>query len=158
MIASCLFSCKPIIITKSITQVTQETKSTFDLTSAKKEIETANREIMETFSKADSVGMANAYSKDGYLMPSNMPSVKGKENITSFWGSRMKAGMSSATLTTLEVWGDENFITEEGLYEMKSKDGAQLGKGKYIVLWKKEEGKWKLHRDIWNSDLPVATK
>jgi ketosteroid isomerase-like protein len=146
MIASCLFSCKP------------ETKSTFDLTSAKKEIETANREIMETFSKADSVGMANACSKDGYLMPNNMPSVKGKENITSVWGSDMKAGMSSGTLTTLEVWGDENYITEEGLYEMKSKEGAQLGKGKYIVLWKKEEGKWKRHRDIWNSDLPVATK
>lgn len=36
------------------------------------------------------------------------------------------------------------------------KDGKQLDKGKYIVLWKKEEGKWKLFRDCYNSDLPLS--
>jgi ketosteroid isomerase-like protein len=50
------------------------------------------------------------------------------------------------------------FSTEEGVYEIKTKDGKQLDKGKYIVLWKKEDGKWKLHRDISNSDLPLASK
>jgi ketosteroid isomerase-like protein len=38
------------------------------------------------------------------------------------------------------------------------KDGTIADKGKYIVVWKKEDGKWKLHRDLSNSDLPVATK
>ena len=49
-------------------------------------------------------------------------------------------------------------ITEEGLFEIKTKDDVQIDKGKYIVLWKKEDGKWKLHRDLSNSDLPLATK
>ena len=29
--------------------------------------------------------------------------------------------------------------------------------GKYVVVWKKQEdGSWKLHRDIWNSNLMPA--
>ena len=145
-IATSLFACK------------SETKPEFDLANAKKEIEAANHEIAETFAKGDSVGMAEAYSKEGSVMLNYMPSVKGKENLTKVWGSFFKAGISKIELTTLEVWGDENFITEEGVFEIKSKDGAQLDKGKYIVIWKKEDGKWKLHRDLSNTDLPLATK
>lgn len=146
IIASSLFACK------------SETKPSFDLANAKKEIESANQEISQLMIKGDSVGLASAYSTDGAVMLNNMPSVKGKENLTKVWGSFMNAGLGGIDLTTLEIWGDENFITEEGVFTTKSKEGAQLDKGKYIVVWKKEDGKWKLHRDLSNSDLPVATK
>jgi len=33
--------------------------------------------------------------------------------------------------------------------------GYVLDKGKYIVIWKQEEGQWKLHRDIFNSSMPA---
>ncbi len=34
-------------------------------------------------------------------------------------------------------------------------DGSKnVDKGKYIVVWKKENGDWKVWRDIWNSDNP----
>jgi hypothetical protein len=146
LIASCLFACK------------SETKPAFDLDNAKKEIESANLQVAEFMSKGDSAGMASAYSTDGSVMLNNMPSVKGKDNLTSTWGSFIRAGVAKIKLTTLEVWGDENFVTEEGLFEINTKEGTQIDKGKYIVLWKKEDGKWKLHRDISNSDLPLATK
>ncbi len=126
----------------------------FDLENAKKEVEAANRELSDFMAKGDSVGLASAYSADGALMLNNMPAVKGKENLIKLWGSFINVGMSGLEFTTLEVWGDENYITEEGLIVIKAKDGTQLDKGKYIVLWKKENGKWKLHRDISNSDLP----
>jgi ketosteroid isomerase-like protein len=146
LLASSLFACKPA------------TKSTFDLANAKKEIEAVNNEISQFMTKGDSVGLASLYSTDGALMLNNVPSIKGKENLTKVWGGIIREGVSSIELTTSEVWGDENYITEEGLLVIKSKDGTQLDKGKYIVLWKKEDGKWKLHRDIANSDLPVVAK
>ena len=145
-IAASLFACK------------SETKAPFDLVNAKKEIEAANKQISESMAKGDSVGLAEAYSTDGALMLNNMPSVKGKDNLTKLWGSFISAGMGGLEFSTLEVWGDENYITEEGLIVIKAKDGTQLDKGKYIVLWKKENGKWKLHRDISNSDVPAVTK
>ena len=124
----------------------------------KKEIEAADQALVEFMAKGDSAGMAAAYSTDGSVMFSNMPSIKGKDQLTTVWGSYIRAGLSKIDLTTLEVWGDENYITEEGLFEIKTKDDVQIDKGKYIVLWKKEDGKWKLHRDLSNSDLPLATK
>jgi ketosteroid isomerase-like protein len=147
-----------VVITISLYACQSATKPAFDLANAKKEIEAANKEISLFMSKGDSAGMASAYSTDGSVMLNNMPSVKGKDQLTTVWGGFIHAGISNIELTTLEVWGDENFITEEGTFVIKSKEGAQMDKGKYLVLWKKEDGKWKLHRDISNSDLPVPTK
>jgi ketosteroid isomerase-like protein len=145
------------LIASSLLACQSATKPAFDLANAKNEIEAANQEIAQFMSKGDSAGMASAYSTDGSVMLNNMPSIKGKAPLTSVWGGFIRAGVQKIQLTTLEVWGDENYITEEGTFVIKTKEDAQIDKGKYIVLWKKEDGKWKLHRDISNSDLPLVT-
>ena len=66
----------------------------------------------------------------------------------------MKSGVTSINLKTIDVWGIENLITEEGEISLFV-EKAEVYKGKYIVLWKKVDGKWKLFRDIFNSDLPA---
>ena len=145
VVATSLFACKS----------STEQKSAFDLENAKKEIIAANKELTDALSKGDSVAVASAYSIDGALMSYNAPIVKGKENLIKSWGAFITAtGGATVELNTVEVWGDENFLTEEGTFVIKSKEGAQMDIGKYLVLWKKEDGKWKLHRDISNSDLP----
>lgn len=146
LVAVSFFACQPA------------TKPIFNLETAKSEIEAANKEITELLLKGDSVSLASAYGKDGAVMVSNSPSIIGKDNLTAFWGGFIRLGTGGITLTTKEVWGDNNYITEEGIFEIKSKDGTQLDKGKYLVLWKKEDGKWKLYRDMSSSDLPVVTK
>lgn len=145
-IAATLFACK------------SETKAPFDVANAKKEIEAANDEVSAFMAKGDSVGLASCYGTDGALLLNNMPAIKGKENLTKVWAGFINAGIGAIELNTTEVWGDENFITEDGTYVLKTKDGTQLDKGKYLVIWKKENGKWKFHRDISNSDLPAASK
>ena len=40
-----------------------------------------------------------------------------------------------------------------GYYEGKTqrKDGSEISwKGKYVIVWKKEKGDWKIHLDAWN--------
>ena len=145
-IAATLFACK------------SETKAPFDIANAKKEIEAANLEVSAFMAKGDSVGLASCYGTDGALLLNNMPPIKGQANLVKVWGGFINAGIAAIELNTTEVWGDENYITEYGTFVLKAKDSTQLDKGKYLVLWKKENGKWKFHRDISNSDLPAATK
>ena len=64
-------------------------------------------------------------------------------------------GIGSGNLSTTEVWGMNDLAVEEGTYSLNSKDGAEIDKGKYLVLWKMEGGKWKLFRDCFNSDMPL---
>lgn len=91
-------------------------------------------------------------------MNPNAPTVEGRTALISKISKDLNAGIGSAKLTTVEVWGDENYVTEEGKYELFTKDGAPADKGKYMILWKRVDGKLMFHRDIYNSDLPLATK
>jgi ketosteroid isomerase-like protein len=62
-------------------------------------------------------------------------------------------GIKSFTLHAKEVYKGDDVVTEVGSYEMG--DGNKtVDEGKYIVIWKKDGDKWKLYRDIWNSDNP----
>ena len=136
-----------------------ETKPTFDLTAAKKEIEVANRNFEKYISTGDSVGFAkNSYTIDAHYMAPNQPAIVGRKAIQTMCHQTLSAGVSEIRLKTIEILGDENFITEEGTLEVYVKGGTLVDKGKYLVLWKKEDGAWKLYRDLFNSDMPASTK
>jgi ketosteroid isomerase-like protein len=38
---------------------------------------------------------------------------------------------------------------------MKLKNGKTADRGKYIVVWKRDGGQWRLHRDSWNTSMPA---
>ncbi len=132
-----------------------ESKTSFDLANAKKEIEESGRNFMTLLAKGDSVGLANCYTTDAKFMGSNSPAASGRKNIQSVLASIINSGATKFDLKLIEVWGTEELIAEEGEFTLATKEGTQFDKGKYIVLWKKEDGKWKLFRDCFNSDLPI---
>ena len=127
---------------------------TFDLKNAKTEIETSNKEFMAFVAAGDSVGLANLYTQDAKFMMNGAPSFIGKENIQSIFSGIINSGISRVDLVTVEVWGNENLITEEGELTLYAGENV-ADKGKYMVLWKKVDGNWKLFRDIFNSDMPA---
>lgn len=127
----------------------------FNLDSARKEIDQANMEFIDLFRKYDSVGVANMFTADGKSMEPNAPAFVGRKAIQTHYAMIMNAGANNLGLVTTGLWGDQNMLAEEGEFTFSDKDGKQLDKGKYIVLWKNEDGKWKLFRDCYNSDLPM---
>lgn len=129
----------------------------FDLTVAKTEIEEANRNYMDILSKGDSVGLANCYTYDAKFMGPNSPAIEGRKNIQAVIAGFINSGATKLNLKINDLWGTEALLAEEGVMTLSTKEGKQLEKGKYIVLWKKEDGKWKLFRDFFNSDLPTPT-
>ena len=135
-------------------KTTTENKSSFDLTVARKEIEEANRDFMDLVAKGDSVGLANAYTTDAKFMSAGAPAVVGRANIQKAMSGIVKSGTTKVDLRLKEVFGTEDLIAEEGELTLFVKNDA-VAEEKYIVLWKKEDGKWKLFRDIFNSNLPV---
>ncbi len=141
--------------TSSNTATENETKSSFDLAAAKKVIDSTNAVFGSMFSKGDSVGLATLYTSDAKFMGPNMPTAIGRNGVQSaFAGFFAALGTPNLTLTANEVWGTEELVTEVGSYIMVDKTGKEIDKGKYIDLWKMEDGRWKLHRDIFNSDMP----
>jgi len=140
---------------ESGTNTATEAKSTFDLAAVKKVVDSTNVVFGSLVSKGDSVGLASLYTSDAKFMAPNAPTASGRSAIqAAFAGLFAAMGTPGLTLTTNDLWGTEELVTEVGTYTMTDKNGKEIDKGKYIDLWKMEDGKWKLCRDIFNSDNP----
>jgi uncharacterized protein (TIGR02246 family) len=149
---TCLFIACSNTASESGTNTAAETKSTFDLAAARKTIDSLNSVFSSNVKKGDSAALAAMYTADAKMMVPNMPASSGRSAIQSgFSGMFASMGLIDLKLTTVDVWGTEDLLAEEGTAFM-SKDGKEIDKAKYIVLWKKEDGQWKLFRDIFNSD------
>jgi len=128
-------------------------EQSFDLNAAKKTVDDGNQSLMDFLKKGDSTGFAALYCTDAKIMGPGGPAVVGRDAIKSMIGSMVQMGLTNMTLKTTDVWGSEALVGEEGTYTFASSDGKEVDHGKYIVLWKMEDGKWKLFRDIWNTDV-----
>ena len=145
-----------IVLCASVSWNSPQKETAFDLVKAKKEIEATNKEFTELFAKGDSVAVATFFTADAKSMGPNEPSHEGRNKIQEVYQGYIDAGANRLSLTTTDVWGTEEMLAEEGLFTFSDTNGKELDRGKYIVLWKKQDGKWKLFRDCYNSDLPVA--
>jgi ketosteroid isomerase-like protein len=108
----------------------------------------------EEVRRGDSTAMAAHYASDAMVMPSNSEPVKGND-ILKFWGSVVRMGVKDLKLNITDISGAGDVYAETGTLELFGADNKSLDKGKYVVVWKKENGHWKMYRDIWNSNLPA---
>tara|TARA_Y100001972_G_scaffold11163_1_gene12085 strand:+ start:1854 stop:2357 length:504 start_codon:yes stop_codon:yes gene_type:complete len=123
----------------------------FNLATAKAEIEEANKNFMSLIAAGDSIGIANLYTEDAKLMFAGRPADVGRANIQTTFSRILSSGVTKVNLETKEVFGTEDLLAEEGEVTVFVGENA-VAVEKYIILWKKEDGKWKLFRDIANSN------
>jgi uncharacterized protein (TIGR02246 family) len=123
--------------------------------SARSSIEAQNQKFSATFQKGDAAAVAALYSPDGETFPPNADVVSGRDAIQKMWQSVIDSGVASVKLTTRDAESAGDWAWESGTYELAGKDGASIDRGKYVVVWKRLQGEWHLHRDIWNSSLPA---
>jgi uncharacterized protein (TIGR02246 family) len=123
---------------------------------ARAAIEAANKQFVAAFAKGDAAALAAMYTTGALAFPPNGEVTKGREAIQKLWKGVIDAGIKAATLTTTEVETHGDTAHEVGNYEMKVEGGKVADRGKYIVIWKRDGGQWKLHRDIWNSSMPAG--
>ena len=56
------------------------------------------------------------------------------------------------TRVEVESFGDT--AVEVGTFVVRNDAGAVVDRGKHIVVWKEQDGAWRLHWDCFNSDRP----
>ncbi len=133
-----------------------EVKPAFDLAEARTAIETAGETFVIALNRGDSITLANCYTTDAKMMGPNEKSVIGRPSIQQKFTGCIKAGIPTFTMKTIDIWGNEEMMAAEEQWAFSDKDGKILDSGKSIELFKKEDGKWRMYRDCYNSDLPVA--
>jgi uncharacterized protein (TIGR02246 family) len=123
---------------------------------AKAAIAAANKQFIATFAKGDAAGLAAMYTSTGQAFPPNAELVQGRDALQQLWQGAMASGVKEVGLTTTELEAHGETAIEVGTYAMNAAGGKPIDRGKFIVIWKRENGQWKLHRDFWNSNIPAA--
>lgn len=118
-----------------------------DLATLEKEIELRIKEYEDYLEKGDSISLGNMYTLDAKIIPS----VDGRENIVKVFSSMIKDSIIGSFETT-NLWGNDELLVEEGKGIWTNKKGSYNSSGKYLLVWKKEDGTWKILRDTWFPD------
>jgi ketosteroid isomerase-like protein len=121
-------------------------------------IEAANGQFSAAVAKGDGAALGVLYSPDAQVMPAGSDPIRGAEAIQKFWQGALDSGVAAIGLKTLEVFGRGPTATEVGEYELRDKAGKVLDHGKYIVVWRNTDGKWKLLRDMFSTNVPPPKK
>ena len=119
----------------------------------KGEIQKLNDQFSAAFNKGDAATLAAMYAEDAVVLPAGSPMVRGRDAIQAFWkqGAEQLGGMQ---LTTVDIQplGSEA-AREIGTFVLMTKgQSPQTLEGKYVVVWRRIGGAWKLGTDIWNAN------
>ena len=125
--------------------------------SARAAIAEQSRVFTNALERGDAPGAARMFSADARLLVSMVDgAVVGREGIEKFWQGAMNGGLKALTLTTIDLEGDGAMRVETGDYAAIGAGGAELGRGHYLFVWRKESGEWKIFRDMGNASPAQA--
>ena len=117
----------------------------------KAQIDAINAKWMELFNKGDFAGIAELYTVDAVAFPPGSPMVRGKAAIGVMWkGMAEQVGNPKVAALEVKRLGPAT-AREIGTFSLTTKGSSPKEiSGKYLVLWERVRGQWKLAADIWN--------
>src|SRR5262245_60680443 len=89
----------------------------------------------------DAAEAARSFSSDARLSVPGIDGVlEGRQAIEKFWQGALAGGMKSLTLTLRDLEGAGELRIETGTYAAFGANHGELGRGEYLMVWKREDG------------------
>ncbi len=114
------------------------------------EIESQNQALIVAMLAGNAEAVGDLYSEDALVFPPGAKLVSGRPAIVAFWQGGIDAGIKDFSLKTVSIESEGDLAFEVGAVRIVASDD-QTTDARYLVVWKRVMGVWKLHRDIWNS-------
>ena len=129
-------------------------------TAAEKEaIQAASNAFSKAYLSKDVEAMMAMYTADAKIFPNNRDILSGEE-LKLYWTPRENgSSVTHHKIISEYIKFFGNYAHDYGYFEGKTKtsDGSTNSwKGKYVVVWRKEDGQWKMFLDIWNRNPPQS--
>jgi uncharacterized protein (TIGR02246 family) len=120
-----------------------------------------DKKFIEDVNRGDAAAGAAAYTDDAILMPPNHSPLEGKQAIEEYLseiGSRLQASNFQLSILEVDVQGDTTIVrgAYSSTFTVPGTDVPMEDQGKTLNVWKRQtNGTWKLHRDMWSSNMPI---
>jgi len=124
-----------------------------EMESDEKQIRNAIANFSKAYMAGDHVAIGKLYTVDGKIFPVNTAIIEGQNAIASRF--KLPDGITALNhkINPSEIRIEGNTAYDYGYYEgiTSDKEGKEIPfKGKYVIVWKKIDGVWKIYLDIWN--------
>lgn len=112
--------------------------------------------VAHDFNEGDAVRTAAHYADDAQILPPRHSAIDGRPAITAFFKANIDKYISFGNYTNWSVVRGDMAI-EQGVYNVRNvRIGENVEAGKYIRIWKKVDGTWKLYRDMFSPDSGIS--
>lgn len=122
---------------------------------AAERIRELDRRWVSLVEEGDAEAIAKLYAEDGSVLPPGSGPVVGRDGIAELWGELVQLPSLTFGPDTIVVSRSVDMAYETGWVEaeMPAAEGAtRTLRGKYVVVWEKRDGEWKVIADIYNFD------
>jgi len=132
----------------------QQGQAKTDLAKLKAEIQALENSWAAADNARDVNAVAAFYADDAVSLANNKPMSVGKAAIQKDIAEGMAKRTKGSTVSydIIDVFGNENTVTEVGKATYKDASGKVISTGKYMAIWEKRNGKFICIRDIYNDD------
>ena len=106
----------------------------------------------KAYNAGDAAAVTAFYTPDAQLMVPGAEPASGTKAIQALFAGELGQG-TRITLTQGDVVGSRDFAIETGGWVANAADGKHLDHGRFMTLYKKVDGGWKIYRDISSSSM-----
>lgn len=138
---SCILPAKPLVAAEP-----KATRATMDALGKKYD---------DAFNKRDATALASLYAHDARIILPEQDVIVDRPAIEKFWKTELAVSVGKQTSTTIEVEDYGEVAFETGKWVIKMADGGIADRGKFLTVWKRTGGQWRIHRETWNLDASV---
>lgn len=130
-----------------------------DRATEEQRIRELSQQALRAAQAKDAATYANFYAEDAVSMGANQTAIRGRDAIRGMVAEMFALPNLAFSFapTKIEVAASGDIAYEIGTYRVAADmPGGRLDdEGKYLTLWKKVAGEWKIASDISNSDRPL---
>lgn len=137
----------------------QANTTSVDLPAMRRVIEAQNDRFTRAHVAADIAVIDAMFTRDAKSFPPGAEAAVGLAAIHELTAEYLKAGVSEFREETTDFYGSQDFLIDAGTYVMTYGADKVTERGKYLNVWKQEDGAWKIHANIWNTNAsPTPAK
>jgi uncharacterized protein (TIGR02246 family) len=153
LLAALVAACAP---TRAADSDTGAAVAKVDLAAEEKAIRDLDAQWVRAVQAKDTAAIAQLYATDGLYMAPDYQALGGRAGAQKGWGMMFATPGAALTFGPTRVVvaqsGDMAYDIGTYTFSMSGRGGPVEDKGKYLVVWKKQDGAWKVAADMFNSD------
>ena len=112
------------------------------------------RRFSAAYRRGDAAAMAGFYTADAVIFPERRDAITGTDLIREYWTLPAGRRVTHHVSTPTQVVVDGDHAYDYGTFEIAGTDeGGAWGpsRGKYVIVWRRDRGTWRMVLDMWNS-------